>query len=61
LENWDRRVFKYFEGMIASAGVREQFTLRGRTSTYVYYYAGDGFKYWIMGEILNRCPGKPPV
>jgi len=47
--------------MIASAGVREQFTLRGRTSTYVYYYAGDGFKYWIMGEILNRCPGKPPV
>lgn len=46
--------FKHYSDLIREAGVEEQFTLRGRTATYRYYYE-NGFKYWIIGDVLNRC------
>jgi hypothetical protein len=36
---------------IAQEGVLEEF--RGRR--YRYWYAGDGFKYWSMGQVINRA------
>ena len=48
--------FAFYEQRIQAGGVREKFTLRGRTATYRYYYE-DGFKYWIIRNVLNRCPG----
>ena len=47
--------FKYFREKLKTEGTREKFTLRGRTAWYRYFYAGDGFKYWILGPVLNRA------
>ena len=46
--------FKLYQDRIREAGVKEKFTLRGRTATYRYYYAA-GYKYWIIGVVLNRA------
>jgi hypothetical protein len=45
--------FKLYQDRIREAGVKEKFKLRGRTATYRYYYAA-GYKYWIIGVVLNR-------
>jgi hypothetical protein len=50
------QTYAIYQKRIAQAGLDEQFTLRGRTATYRYYYAGDGYKYWILGDVLNRVP-----
>jgi hypothetical protein len=52
--------FQYFRDKIKSEGVAEKFTLRGRTHRYRYYHAGDGFKYWIIGAVLNRAQAARP-
>lgn len=46
---------------IREASVSERFSLRGRTEVYRYYYAGDGYKYWIIGDVLNRCMVNQPA
>ena len=48
-------VFAKLVDLIKQHGVREQFTLRGKTRWYRYYYPGDGYKYWSIGNVLNRC------
>jgi hypothetical protein len=45
----------FYEQRITQEGIDEPFTLRGRTATYRYYYADDGYKYWVMGNVLNRA------
>jgi hypothetical protein len=47
--------FDIYKNRIREAGVPEKFTLRGRTATYRYYYGDDGYKYWIIGVVLNRA------
>jgi len=53
-------VFEVFDKEISKHGVDQEFTLRGRTATYRYYYA-DGYMYWIIGSVLNRCSASPPT
>jgi hypothetical protein len=53
-------IFVWFQDKIKTEGVREQFRLRERTSTYRYFYAGD-FKHWIIGPVLNRARVMPPL
>ena len=60
LRDQDPEAFKHFQDRIREAGVREKFTLRGRTATYRYYYA-HGYKYWIIGRVLNRAKLQDPV
>jgi hypothetical protein len=48
-------IFADFAAKLKEQGVKEVFTLRGKTATYTYYYDGDGYKYWIIGRVLNRC------
>ncbi len=48
------KVFDDFRRRIRDEGVTEPFTLRGRTNRYRYFYA-DGFKYLIVGPVLNRA------
>ena len=47
-------LFQRFAAQLKESGVKEQFTLRGKTATYRYCYPGDGYKYWIIGRVLNR-------
>jgi hypothetical protein len=47
--------FRLYQDRLRKAGVTEKFTLRGRTATYRYYYGNDGYKYWIIGRVLNRA------
>jgi hypothetical protein len=47
-------VFEYYRAKLRTHGVREQFTLRGRTSWYRYYYEGP-YKFWIIPPVLNRA------
>ncbi len=47
--------YAFYQEGIAQKGLEEPFTLRGRTATYRYYYAGDGYKYWTIGNVLNRA------
>ena len=47
-------IFHRFSELLKENGVKEEFTLRGKTATYRYYYPGDGYKYWIIGRVLNR-------
>ena len=47
-------IFHRFSELLKESGVKEEFTLRGKTATYRYYYPGDGYKYWIIGRVLNR-------
>jgi hypothetical protein len=51
--------FEYYAEKIREEGVRERFELRGRVATYRYWYGPDGFKYWRVGQILNRCKVVP--
>jgi SAM-dependent methyltransferase len=55
LQKWDPEVFAYFEEKLRTEAVREEYTLRGRTNWYCYYYPGDGYRYWIIDYVLNRC------
>ncbi len=55
LPNRYPEVHAYYEQLIREEGVDEQFTLRGCTGRYRYYYGRDGYKYWIIGDVLNRC------
>ena len=48
-------VFDWYKLQIAEKGIRERFTLRGKTASYRYYYGPDGYKYWIIGPVLNRA------
>jgi hypothetical protein len=48
-------IFADFAAKLKTQGVKESFTLRGKTTKYKYYYPGDGYKYWIIGCVLNRC------
>lgn len=56
--DWDPEFFKeLFTEMrrrIATEGVKQKFTLRGKTYTYNYLYHSDGYKYWAFQRILNR-------
>jgi hypothetical protein len=52
-------VFDWYKLQIAEKGIRERFTLRGKTATYRYFYPGDGFRYWICGIVLNRAVAEP--
>jgi hypothetical protein len=51
--------FAYYLGKIREEGVRETFTLRGKTHAYRYYCA-EGWRYWRIGPwILNRAKVAP--
>jgi hypothetical protein len=62
LRCWNPEVFAWFHEKIKSGGVREEFTLRGKTYPCHYYYHADGYRYWAMrpdggpNDVLNRCP-----
>lgn len=63
LRGWNPEVFAWFHEKIKSEGVREEFTLRGKTYPYRYYYHADGYRYWVVmrpdegsNDVLNRCP-----
>ena len=60
LRNEYPEVVARYEALIREHGVREKFILRGRTLTYRYYYGDDGYKYWVMGNVLNRALIKNP-
>ena len=48
--------FDYYAEKIKTQGVLEEFTLRGRTSRYRYWYGPDGYRYWRVGAaIINRA------
>ncbi len=47
--------YALYQERIARAGRDEQFTFRGGTATYRYYYGDDGYKYWIIDNVLNRA------
>jgi hypothetical protein len=51
-------IFPIVRDLIKAQGVNEKFTLRGKTSTYRYYYEGE-YKYWIIGQILKRAKMHP--
>ena len=55
LTHQNPELFKWFLQKIKTEARAEQFTLRGRTATYRYYHAGDGYKYWIIQNVLNRA------
>jgi len=59
LREWNPEVFQFYLERVRAAGVSEQFTLRGRTATYRYYYGDDDYKYWIIGSVLNRAAIEP--
>jgi hypothetical protein len=54
LQSQEPQVFDYYREKIEKEGVRELFSLRGKTRSYTYFYAGE-FKYWRIGSILNRA------
>ena len=56
LRRWEPDVFAHYEKLLKEQGVYEEFTLRGRTCRYRYLYPGDGYRYWIIKGVLNRCP-----
>ncbi|MBT6690857.1 hypothetical protein HOB10_00785 [Candidatus Parcubacteria bacterium] len=47
-------LFDEYKIKISKSGKEEEFTLHGKMDIYRYYYEGD-YKYWIMGNILNRA------
>jgi hypothetical protein len=55
LQDKEPELYTWYKERLKKEGVQEQFTLRGRTRTYRYLYPGDGYKYWIIGAILNRA------
>jgi hypothetical protein len=58
--SWDYpEVFLFYRQLIRREGVRQKFTLRGRTYPYRYYYAEDGWKYWVIQDVLNRARANP--
>jgi exonuclease III len=48
------QAYALYQERIAQDGRDEKYTLRGRTASYRYYYGDDGYKYWILDEVLNR-------
>ncbi len=48
-------IYAFYQERVAEAGRDEFFTLRGHTARYRYYYPGDGYKYWLIGDVLNRA------
>jgi hypothetical protein len=55
LQSSDPEAFAYYQEKLETEFIREEFTLRGRTYWYSYYYPGDGYRYWIIQDVLNRC------
>jgi len=53
------KLFAKYVRLIKSEGVNERFTLRGYMQTYRYYYGEDGYKYWVMEDVLNCCKANP--
>ncbi len=53
--------YAFYQERITQEGVDEPFTIRGRTARYRYYYAGDNYKYWIIGDVLNRAAAAQPA
>jgi hypothetical protein len=49
-------LFSKFRTLIREEGVIKLFSLRGHSYNCRYYFPGDGFRYWIMDNVLNRCP-----
>ncbi len=49
-------LFAKFRALIRNEGVIKLFSLRGHSYNCRYYFPGDGFRYWIMDNVLNRCP-----
>jgi hypothetical protein len=49
-------VFEAYGQLIQAEGVNCPFSLRGKTDVYRYYFAPEGFQYWIIGDVLNRSP-----
>jgi len=47
-------LFAEYEDKIYKSGKEEPFTLHGKTNIYRYYHEGN-YKYWIVGNILNRA------
>ncbi len=47
------QLFEDYRERIEEEGKDEQFTIFGHTKTYRYFYGAD-YKYWIVGEVLNR-------
>ena len=65
LRKWAPETYAFLYETIKREGVREKFTLRGKTYEYKYYYPGDGFRYWYMwpmggpNNVINRCRVEP--
>jgi hypothetical protein len=55
LQQWHPDVFAYFQEKLRREAVSEEYTLRGETHLYNYNYPGDGYRYWIISYVLNRC------
>jgi hypothetical protein len=51
-------VFASLAELIRKDGVKEQFTLRGKTRWYKYLYLED-YKYWTIQNVMNRCKVVP--
>jgi hypothetical protein len=54
-------LWEHFRECIKKHGQPLVFTLRGRTLTYRVYLPGDGYRYWLMGVVLNRTQANAPT
>lgn len=59
LEEQYPKFFSHMAEQINEHGVDEPFTIGGRIHTYRYFYTG-GYRYWMIDNILNRCPQDQP-
>lgn len=55
LRHQQPEAFEFYQKELREAGVEEEFTLRGRSFIYRCYYGGDGYKYLINRDVLNRA------
>lgn len=53
-------MFTKLAELIKKNGVKEKFTLRGKTRWYLYLYLG-GYKYWTIMDVMNRCKAVRPI
>ena len=53
LQQWGSGGFRLFREKLRTEAVRDEFTLRGKTYWYRYYYPGDGYRYWIIDYVLT--------
>jgi hypothetical protein len=59
LEEQYPEFFSHMAELISEHGVDQPFTIDGKIHSYRYFYAG-GYRYWIIENILNRCPQDQP-